>query len=190
MVISIYLAVAIVCAILLAISAMFSDFGGDMDADADIDGVDADFDGDVGHGDFSGAGITPLSVPVLLVFGTLFGAFGTIFEGMEFDVYMVPLFSLGIATVITIGVFLTLVRVFIKTQATTQVDLKELIGKEGETTMPIKEGAPGQIVIVTEQRGRTLLHAISDSDISTNSVVKITEVVGNGVKVVRTKGGK
>ena len=73
MFISIYLVVAIVCAIVLIIMAIFGNVFGDVDLDADS-GVEFDFgEGDVGYGDFGGPGISPLSVPILLIFGTFFG---------------------------------------------------------------------------------------------------------------------
>jgi hypothetical protein len=68
--------------------------------------------------------------------------------------------------------------------------MRDLVGKDGETTMPIKPGSPGQIMVVTEERGRTLVQAVSDVDIPTNAMVSIVEVVGNGVKVVLKNGGE
>jgi membrane protein implicated in regulation of membrane protease activity len=186
--ISIYLIVAIICAILLAITAAFADFGGDMDAGAGMDlDMDTDVDAGFGHGDFHGAGISPLSIPVVLVFGTLFGATGTVFEALEYNMYVVPIIAVIVATVVSAIVYVFLVRVFVKTQATTRVDMQALLGREGETTMPIKVGSSGQILVITEERGRTLLPAVSDADIPTNTVVEIISVVGNGVKVRQKK---
>ena len=190
--ISIYLIIAIVCGVLLGITAAFADFGGDMDVDVDASvdvDIDASVEADVGYGDFHGPGITPLSIPVILVFGTLFGASGTIFEAMNYNVYVVPMLAVIIAVVITAIIYVLLVKVFVKTQATSTVILPELIGKEGETTMPIKTSAPGQIMVVTEARGRTLLTAVSDIDIPTNTIVEITGIEGNGVRVRMKKGG-
>ncbi len=42
---------------------------------------------------------------------------------------------------------------------------------------------PGQIVVVTEARGRTLLQAIADEPIGTDEHVIVDSVVGNSVKV-------
>ncbi len=190
MVISFYLIIALVCGLLLIVMAAMGGIGDmDMDMDMDVD-VDMDMDMDIGHGDFGGMGISPLSVPVILTFATLFGGFGAIFEGMEYDVYIVPMYALGIAAAITALIFIILVKFFIKTQATTQVNLKDLIGMEAETTMPIRPKAPGQIMVITEERGRTLLSAVSDVDIPTNTMVKITGVVGIGVRVIPRKGGE
>lgn len=190
--ISIYLMVAIVCALLLVIMAAFSDFG-DLDTDVDVDiGADIDVDGgmDLGHGDFHGGGISPLSIPVILVFGTVFGATGSIFEGILANQLLVPLFATLIGIAVTAVVFVILVRVFIKTQAHTQVDLAKLVGAECETTMPIRPGLPGQIMVITDERGRTLLTATSKVDIPTNAMVTITKIVGNGVNVIPKSGGE
>lgn len=189
-VVSLYLIVAIICAVLLGITAVFADFGGDMDVDVDtsID-IDTGVDADLGHGDFHGAGITPLSIPVALVFGTLFGATGTIFEAMEYNVFMVPVFAVVVATVVTAIIYVILVKFFIKTQATSQVNVRALVGKVGETTMPITSNSPGQIMVITDERGRTLLTAVSDIDIPTNTIVEITGIEGNGVRVKSRKGG-
>jgi membrane-bound ClpP family serine protease len=188
--ISIYLIIAIICGLLLGITAAFADFSGDMDVDTSVDiHVDTGVDADLGYGDFHGAGITPLSIPVVLVFGTLFGATGTIFEAMRYDVLTVPILAVIIATVITAIIYVILVKVFVKTQATSTVNIRALVGEQGETTMPITPESPGQVMVITDARGRTLLSAVSDSKIPTNTVVEITGVEGNAVKVRIKKGG-
>ncbi|MDO9536853.1 MAG: NfeD family protein [Thermoplasmata archaeon] len=188
MIISFYLVVAIICAVMLIIMAAFADFGGD----AGFDGVDMHLDtgADAGFGDFHGAGISPLSIPIILVFGTLFGAFGAVFEDMEMNTILVPTLSALIGVAITAVIFVLLVKVFVKSQATTQVHIKDLVGSDGETTMPIKPGSPGQIMVITEERGRTLVSAVSEVDIPTNAMVNIVGIAGNGVKVVPKNGGE
>ncbi len=183
MMISIYLVIAIICAILLAVMAAFADFGGDMDMDVDVD-VDIDIDGvDGGYGDFQGAGISPLSGPIVLVFGTIFGGAGTIFEWMDLPFMLVPVLAVIVGVALTGVIFVMLVKVFVKTQATTQVKLSSLIGKDAETTMPIQPEESGQIMVLTEERGRTLLTATADVEISSNTVVTIIGLEGGGVKV-------
>ena len=49
--------------------------------------------------------------------------------------------------------------------------------------VPIRPGQPGQIVVVTEARGRTLLQAIADESIGTDEHVIVDAIVGNSVKV-------
>lgn len=181
--ISIYLLIAIICAILLFISAFFGGI-----ADMDID-VDVDVDADLGFGDFGGAGISPLSGPVILVFGLVFGSTGVIFEELEFGRFVVPLLAVVCAVIATVATYAALVKVFMKTQATSEVKLDDLIGLEGETTMPVKPDQPGQVMVITDARGRTLLAAHSDQEIPTNAMVTIKGVIGNGVKVEKKTGG-
>ncbi|MBU4032010.1 MAG: hypothetical protein KKH41_07895 [Candidatus Thermoplasmatota archaeon] len=199
MVISFYLVMAIICAVMLIIMAAFADFGSDagvdgvdMHLDTDASGVDMHLDSgtDTGYGDFHGAGISPLSIPIILVFGTLFGSFGALFEDQVTNIILVPTLSALISVIITAIIYVILVKVFVKSQATTQVHIKDLVGKDGEATMPISSSSPGQIMVITEERGRTLVSASSDVDIPTNAMVTITGVLGNGVKVIPKKGGE
>lgn len=184
MIISIYLLIAIICGVLLlAMAAM----GGLGDFDADFD-VDADFD--AGHGDFGGAGISPLSVPIILCFGALFGSAGVVFEELEYGAFEVPMYSVIVAAAITSVLFIILVKFFVKAQGTTEVKYKDLVGLTGETTMPTKPGTSGQVMVVTEERGRTLASTISDFDIPTNTEVKIIGVVGTSLKIIPIKGGE
>jgi membrane-bound ClpP family serine protease len=79
--------------------------------------------------------------------------------------------------------YVLMLNVFVKTQAETKVDLADLVGFKGQVLVPIRPGQPGQVVIVTEARGRTLLQAISDEEITTDEHVIVDSVVGNSVKV-------
>ncbi len=184
MLISLYLLIAIACAVLLVIMMFFADFGGDFDSGFDL-GADIDMDAgaDIGYGDFGGPGISPLSVPVILVFGTVFGGVGAILEGLGWDEVVVP-FVAGLAAAGVSGtLFVLLVKVFVKTQATTQVDAHALVGRDAETTMPVGPDGPGQIMIVTEERGRTLYPAYSDDAIPSNTIVRLVGIEGNGFMV-------
>jgi membrane-bound ClpP family serine protease len=184
MIISIYLLIALICGILLLVMAAMGGLG---DYDADF-GTDTDFD--VGHGDFGGAGISPLSVPILLAFGALFGSAGVVFEELQYGVLEVPLYSVIVATAITSILFVILVKFFVKAQGTTEIKFQDLIGMTGETTMPTKPGVPGQVMVITEERGRTLVSTVSDVDIPTNSDVKIVGMVGTSLKIVPIEGGE
>ncbi len=145
----------------------------------DIGGVDFDHDipSDVG------TGLSPLSLPILAVFGTAFGGFGTIFEVLNFGPLWTPLLAAAFAGLMGGGMYVVMLNVFVKTQAETRVDLQSLAGYKGQVLVPIKPGQPGQVLVVTEARGRTLLLAISDESIGTDEHVMIDSVVGNSVKV-------
>lgn len=145
----------------------------------DIGGVDFDHDvpSDVG------TGLSPLSLPILAAFGTAFGGFGTIFEALNFGVLWTPILAVIFAGLVGGGMYVLMLNVFVKTQAETRVDLSELVGYKGQVLVPIRTGQPGQVVVVTEARGRTLLQAIADQEIGTDEHVVVDSVVGNSVKV-------
>lgn len=180
--ISIYLLIALVCAILLLIMAAMGDFGGDADFDFDVDG---DIDFDVGHGDFGGAGISPLSVPILLVFGTCFGSVGSILEALGWNANLVPVVAVGVSLAVTVATFIVMVRVFVKTQGSTAVGLSDLVGLEGLTLIGVTRAGPGQVVVATEERGRVVAPAVARYDIPTNSQIKVIGVVGDSVMIER-----
>lgn len=143
--------------------------------------IGADFDHDVGVG--VDTGLSPLSLPIVTAFGTAFGGFGTIFEALDFSPIVVPLLALACAALVGGGMYVLMLNVFVKTQAETRVDLASLVGHRGQVMVPIKPGQPGQVVVITEARGRTLLQAISEETIGTDEHVILDEVVGNSVKV-------
>jgi len=146
----------------------------------DIGGVD--FDHDIGVGDVD-AGLSPLSLPILTSFGAAFGGFGTIFEVLQYGPVLTPLLAAACAGLVGAGMYVLMLNVFVKTQAETKVDLVALVGYKGQVLVPIRPGQPGQVVVVTEARGRTLLQAIADQEITTDEHVIVDSVVGNSVKV-------
>ena len=186
MIISVYLIIALVCGLLLIIMAAMGGIGDtdvDFDAGLDVD-LDIDADVDVGHGDFGGTGISPLSIPVLLIFGTMFGCTGAILEAIgEMGELWIPLVSLIVATIITAITFVIMVKIFVNSQGSTAVGLSDLVELEALVTIRITKEDPGQIVATTDQRGRVTASAVAYEDIATNSQVKITGVVGNSVRV-------
>ena len=110
--ISIYLIIALVAAIALLVMAALGGFGGDIDADVDVDtGIDAGHF-DAGHGDFSGSGISPLSIPIWLIFFTCFGSIGTIIEAAGYETLFIVGVSVTISMVITIVTFIILIVFF------------------------------------------------------------------------------
>jgi len=182
MVIGIYLAIAIICAILLVIMAIFGDFGMDMDVDVEAD-VDVDF------GDFDGPGVSPLSLPVILAFGTVFGAVGALLEELGLNYILIPVLAVvcGIAGA---GVTYGLVyKLLIKSQTSTHYKMQDQIGKLAQVNIPIKKDTPGQIIFNTEERGRVISAALADEDIPRDAQVKIIEVIGDSFKVERSENG-
>ncbi len=142
----------------------FFDIGGDVGTDVDT-------------------GLSPISLPIIGAFGTAFGAFGTLFESLAYGSVLTAILATVFAALTAGGVWIFMLNVFVKTQAETHVKLEELLGYKGQVSIPIRPGQPGQIVVVTEARGRTLLQAIGDEAIGTDEHVTVESVVGNSVKV-------
>src|SRR5439155_22666783 len=99
----------------------------------------------------------------------------------------VPIITSHLSTVFAVlvsgGMYVVMLNLFVKSHAETRVDLATLVGYKGQVMIPIRPGQPGQIVVVTEARGRTLLQAISDDVVGTDEHVVVDSIVGNSVKV-------
>lgn len=185
---SLYMIIAIVCGLMLIVMAILGADFLHLDVDSGVD-HDVDVGGhfEAGHGDFA-TGLSPLSLPIVLSFGTSFGAFGVIFDSMDVNAYLVPVLSTIVSAVISTILFFAMVKLFVKTQATTRVNFGELLGKEAVVSIPIKPGEQGQVMLVTEARGRTLISAIADEEIPSDSIVVIEKMTGNTAIVKKKEG--
>jgi hypothetical protein len=197
--IELYMAIWLIGLILLIIFAILGGFGldadaGDVDFDFDAD-ADVDFDVDVGDVDIDAdAGVgghpSPLSLPIVLVFMTSFGALGMLLEVFNFNWVLVPIVSAIVSIIVATGMFFVMAKVFSATQATSVVPLHKLVGLKAKVSVYIKDGNEGQVVVVPPGAGRILVGAISNKDIAVDSVVEILEVVGDVVRVKKIKKGK
>jgi hypothetical protein len=169
--VSIYTVIMFVFLIFLLIVVILGDIGDFLD----IGGADTDVD----------TGLSPVSLPVLGVFGTAFGAYGTLIETLALGSLLTAVLALALAGLTAGGVWLLMLNIFVKTQAETKVNLADIVGFKGQVIIPIKPGHPGQVVVITEARGRTLLQAIAEETIGTDEHVVVDSVVGNSVKVHR-----
>jgi membrane-bound ClpP family serine protease len=167
-----YTIIMIVFLIFLVIVVVLGDIGDFFDVGGDVD-TDVDM------------GLSPVSLPVVGVFGTAFGAYGTILESLALGALLTPILAVLMAAFTAGGVWLLMLNIFVKTQAETKVNLAEVVGYKGQVIIPIKPGQPGQVVVITDARGRTLLQAISEEAIGTDEHVMVDSVVGNSVKVHR-----
>ena len=164
-----YTWVMIAFLLLLVLVLILGDIGG-VDFDHDV-GLDVDM------------GLSPLSLPIIASFGTSFGGFGTIFETIGFNNIVTPILAAVFSVLVSGGLYVVMLNLFVKSQADTRVDLATLVGYKGQVMIPIRPGQPGQIVVVTAARGRTLLQAISEDVIGTDEHVVVDSIVGNSVKV-------
>jgi membrane-bound ClpP family serine protease len=185
--ISFYLIICLVGVILLVILAILGGFGADAEADIDLD-IDADIDVDIGDVDVDAgvdAGLSPLSLPIFLVFITSFGAIGMVLEVFDLNWIYIPFISAGVGILIAGVMFFVMLKIFSSTQSTSVVPLHKLVGMKAKVSVSIKKGNEGQIIVVRPERGRMLIGAISNDNIQRDSVVEILEVVGDIVKVQR-----
>ena len=90
--------------------------------------------------------------------------------------------------VISGGMFLFVARFLVRSQASTEVSEERLIGGKGQVTVPILPGSQGQILVITEERGRSLFPAVAAEAIPRDAIVEILGFTG-GVANVRRKLG-
>ncbi|HKZ62963.1 MAG TPA: NfeD family protein [Thermoplasmata archaeon] len=171
---SIYVWIAAVSLLFLIILAAIGSFGVDFGGDADVD---------LDYGEFTGPGISPLSPPLLATFGTAFGAIGALLELGGWSTVLTAVgASLG-ALLIAVGMFLFVAKFLVRAQASSDVDPASLVGREGQIMVPIQPGAQGQVLVITPERGRTLLPAVSTEAIPRDAIVEILGFAGGAANV-------
>src|SRR5207249_8074138 len=92
-----------------------------------------------------------LSLPFVASFGTAFGGFGTLFETVGFGPIVTPILAAVFAVLVSGGLYVVMLILFVKSQAETRVDLATLVGYKGQVMIPIRPGQPGQIVVVRKR---------------------------------------
>ena len=177
--VSIYLLIMIIFALLLFVVLFLGDFDvGDVD-------VDVDFDGDMDASGGIGDGPSAFSLPVILSIGTAFGAFGVIFEAYGWDPITIPVVAMLLAIGVGVMVFVGIWKMFKATESSTRVNFEDMIGLKAMVSIPIKDGAEGQIVVTPPNRGRMTIAAMADYDIERDEAVRIVELIGDVMKVKR-----
>lgn len=161
--------------ILAAIGSFGLDFGGDVDADLD-------------YGEFTGPGISPLSPPLLATFGTAFGSIGALLELGNLGTLPTAIGATLGALSIALGLFYFVARFLVRAQASSDVEPAKLVGRDAQVMVPIRPGAQGQVLVITTERGRTLLPAVAAEEVPRDALVEILGFVG-GVANVRRKTG-
>lgn len=169
----VFLGIGLFCGISLIILMLLGGLDLDVDADTDID-----HDMDVGAG-----GPSPLSLPVMFSFGATFGISGYIINYAYGDAVTAAGIAAAIAVIVSGLMYMVMVYLFRMGEASTDLRMSDLIGEQGEVRIPIEKGKIGQVLVVTDARGRTLLTATSDQDIPSQSRVTIVGVSGDRVIV-------
>jgi membrane protein implicated in regulation of membrane protease activity len=185
--VSVYLLIALVAGIMLIITAFLGTEMG-FDHDADMGAFDGDGSGGIehfegGHGDFSGAHLSPLSLPLVLAFLTSFGGFGALFEAFKWSDLVTPGAAAALSILVAVILYFVMDRIFVQTQANSSVDYNKLVGMDAVVTVPIKDGSRGQVLVLTEARGRTLMTAVASQDLATDTPVMIEGFAGRAVIV-------
>ncbi|MBN1955348.1 MAG: hypothetical protein JW900_09895 [Anaerolineae bacterium] len=138
---------------------------------------------DIDHPD---VGLSPLSPITLATFVTVFGGSGVLLNNFT---AVSPLLSLLISTVNGLAVagvmFLLYARLLAGLQASSEVEVGELVGKVGEVIAPIPAGKVGEIALVVRgsRMTATARSAEEGRAIARGAVVVVTQVVGNVVEV-------
>lgn len=161
---------AIVCGLL---SGVFEAGGGDAD-------VDAGGDLDAGGAGDGAVAFSPLSPVVLAMFVASFGGAGIIMKKvLEWPLAMHLTLAAVSGFVIAGLTFYVFSKMFKMTQGTSQISADEVIGMEGEITVPIPNHGVGQIAYTV--RGRRFTNTAQTADgkeLPAGMVVKIVKRVG------------
>src|SRR3990172_6469448 len=171
---SIYIWIAAISLLFLIIIGALGSFGFDFGGDADVD---------LDYGEFTGPGISPLSPPLLATFGTSFGAIGGLLELGGFGALPTAAGAVGGALLLSIGMYLFVAKFLIRSQTSSDVDPASLVGRDGQVLVPIQPGAQGQVLVITPERGRTLLPAVSTETIPRDAIVEILGFAGGAANV-------
>ena len=145
------------------IISLLGSIGGDGDSDSgghDGGGYDHGGDADAsgahggdGHGS-SHDGMSPFSPPMIATFSTLFGGLGFITLGIFKIVEFVPVFVSSIVSFLISGslaVILSsyfsyfLVKLFVKTETSSNISSSKLIGREAEVLLELEPGKLGEV---------------------------------------------
>lgn len=144
-----------------------------------------------GHGEaIAGTGpgevaISPLSPMTIATFSTVFGGSGLIMTKMfRLSIFITLPSAVAVGFLVAGGVFVVFYRVFRSVQASSEVQLAALVGKQAEVTEAVSEQGVGQIAYVA-RGGRFTSNARSEDGraIDRFAPVEITRVVGNTLYV-------
>ncbi len=156
--------------------------------DVDIPGADIHLGGpDLAAGglDAPDVSVSPLSPITIASFITAFGGIGVITsQFFKIDPRWSLLWATGGAVVLSGLMFLFYSQFLIRSQGSSEVKVRELIGLPAEVTVPIGEGVTGQVAYNTKAgRMLSMAKAVGGGEIPRGQLVKIVRVVGHTVLV-------
>lgn len=160
----------------------------DLPGDVDIPGADihiGDMGGAVGGIDTPDVAVSPISPITIAAFITTFGGVGVLCTQLfELD----PRLGLLLATIggLAAGGFMYafVSQFLIRSQASSELQHGELIGMEGEITIPVGESSPGQVTYVTKSgRMSSMARSTDGRAIPRGQFVKIVRTIGPQVLV-------
>jgi hypothetical protein len=160
----------------------------DLPGDVNIPGADIHI-GDVGGGaggiDAPDVTVSPISPISIAAFVTTFGGVGVLCTQL-FD--LDPRLGLLVATVSGLGagglMYAFVSQFLIRAQASSELRHDELIGMEGEITVPVGESSPGQVTYITKSgRMSSMARSVDGKAIPRGQFVKIVRTIGPQVLV-------
>jgi len=163
-----------------------ADTGADVGTDHGVGGADHHVGG---GGDVSG--LSPVSPMVLSLFATYFGGFGFLYT-IAFPAFpwSVPaVLSILTTAVLSAGTYFLLVRLFVKSQASSVHTIAELEGLMGEVTIAIPKDGAG-VVDYVARGARVSSSARAAMPIPRGATVRIMKVINNVLTVEKVDVSK
>jgi len=156
--------------------------------DVDIPGAGIHLGGpDVPAGglDSADVGVSPLSPITIASFVTAFGGIGVLAtQFFKIDPRWSLVVATGGAAVLSGLMFLFYSQVLIRSQGSSEVKASEIVGLVAEVSVPIGEGATGQVSYSTKAgRMSSMAKAVDGREIPRGQLVKVVRVVGHIVLV-------
>lgn len=124
---------------------------------------------------------------VVSVFLTSFGGFGAI--GMQMGLGVLASSLLGLASGVVLGGVVSLFARFLYSQqASSSVNVAQLVGRTAQITVTIPAGGIGQISCrIGEERVERIARSRDNSELKSGTLVRIEEIAGDSV-IVSTAG--
>lgn len=160
----------------------------DLPGDVDIPGADIHIGGPELPGpgiDAPDVSVSPLSPITIATFITVFGGTGVISRQLfEIDPRLSLLWATAAGVVCSGLMFLFYSQFLIRSQASSEVRVRELVGLQAEVTVSIGESTPGQVTYATKAgRMSSMARSVDGSAIPRGRFVRIVRTMGPQVLV-------